>query len=411
MGEAMTTRAALAAPLLLLAAGATAKASCPTVYEVAKVKDPSLAYNILFLGAGFKESELPAFREVVQELTAQVVERASFKPHGGCINVYRMDLVSESGVSAERCPQSCSEVKTLATPLHNQGGSEDLVTVDLVARRCWLPPDPPDGRGNCNLVWLDAADRAKVLELQFCAPNIHAVVVVANLNALVGGGLEDALSAGVGLTVIGSSPGKEDGYSLAGPWAAALLEHEFGHLFGLYDEYVAAAGAPRGEFHTDRNVWRPIAPDETQAVLADPTSDYDACKQWDPRTGKLAPLIPWQATLDEYCEGKGLAICEGTSGPCPGCCVWSPSEHACEVTEAAEAPGLWEGAYYSEGCFHRARYSCLMRVASPDETLCEACQGQIHRALSKLIPGASACGKQQVPPAEDQPIQQSPTAP
>ncbi|MCU0222494.1 MAG: M64 family metallopeptidase [Acidobacteria bacterium] len=411
----MSARAGLAATLLLLAAGASTASPCPTVHWIVKGQDPKITYNILFLGAGFGEDDLPAFRTVVQELASQLLERPSFAPYSGWINVYRMDLVSSSDVDVGSCPEGCIGGTPLATEIDERvdavssnGGSEDTLEIDLVARRCWLSPtSPPKKLGNCNLVWLDAEDRATVLKLQFCAPHIKAVVVVANLRALVGGGEEDPFSAGVGLTVVGYSPGAEDGDSLAGPSAVALLEHEFGHLFGLYDEYVTAAGAPRGEFHADRNVWRPMAPDETQSVLADARHDYERCKRWSLRTGELAPPIPWQATLDAHCKELGLGICEKELGPGREYCVWSPSEDPCEVTEAAEAPGLWEGAYYSEGCFHRAKYSCLMRVASPDDKPCEACQRQIHRALCGLIPGAEKCGAQYVPPAGEQRMEES----
>lgn len=413
----MSAPVALAATLLLPATGATAGSPCPAVYQVAGDKDPSISYNILFLGAGFETDELPAFRKVAQELASKVLERASFAPYRGWINFYRMDLASENDVDVERCSSYCIQRTPLATEIEEPVARGTLVkegvegmAMDLVARRCWTVPESTRRHGNCNLLWLDSDDRAEVLRLQFCAPNIKAVVVVANLQDLVGGGLEDALAAGIGLIVLGSSPDGKDGDALAGDFAAALLEHEFGHLFGLADEYSRSTGPYRGDGHAGRIAWRPTleVPDGTQSATlpADMLSDIAACADWVlPVNRKPTPSIPWRARLDTSCAD--IDACHGSNELEDECCVWSPA--ARDICPHFEVPGRRAGPHHIRGRLQRTTDGCLMKVVSPDERPCEACRRRIQRALCEIIPRAPACGDRQAPSAVEQPAREGPS--
>ncbi|MCU0252959.1 MAG: hypothetical protein MUE47_00325 [Acidobacteria bacterium] len=406
----MSTQAALAATLLHLAAGATAEPPCPAVYQVAGSKDPSISYNILFLGAGFETDELPAFQRVAQELASKVLERPSFAPYRGWINCYRMDLVSKNDVDVERCSSYCKQRTPLATEIEKpvargtlvEEGVED-VTTDLVARRCWASPDSKRKHGNCHLLWLDADDRDKVLRLRSCAPNIHAVVVVANLQEPVGGGLKDALAAGIGLIVMGSSPGGEDSDTLANDFAVALLEHEFGHLFGLSDEYAESTRPPRGDYHADGGVlrWKLEASEFTQSQSLpanEPSASADCAAQTLPINREPTSSIQWRAAQGTSC--KHIDECHGSTEFEDGRCDRSPGSR--ELCAHCEIAGLRAGAHDSRAWSQRVANSCLMKVVLPDERPCEACRRQIHRALCKEIPQAPACTGLQAPSAAEQ---------
>jgi hypothetical protein len=397
----MIARAAWAGLLFLLATGPGGCPPCATVYRIAGKANPKSAYNILFMGSGFGEKELPAYRQVVQEYAEKVLATEGLLPYRDAINVYRIDLTSGPPVS--RCPGNGCGVGpigthtssvALGTPVASSSATQDTLEIDLRTHQCWDPDGPLDTE--CRILWLHEEGQVRALEQAFCAPNISAVVVIVNLNARAGGGSEDALSAGVGLTVVGApAVGATDG-SMIGATAVALLEHELGHVLGLYDEYTSVAGTPVTSPRNGRNVWRPNTP------------AGQGCAAWVPPlkspNPEFSPPLPWQSEMDPKC-GKGLEICTERNQPSEDHCPWTPAECPtghCSMGGnycAADAlgrnesvpPGLWEGAHYQEDCYYRASPHCRMRELDHSGGMCPACRLQINRVLCLFGPPFAEC--------------------
>ncbi len=266
--------------------------------------------------------------EVVQELASQVLERESFAPYRGWINVYRMDLVSRTmwmSTCSDRCtsrrrspprpPLAAAETDgsvALGHRCSTQGGLGAHAGRSTWWRGAAGTPEARRSPGTATSSGSTPTDRARragtaILRAQHQGRGRRREPAATSWE---GGWKTPSRRGRPDGDRILARPG-EDGYSLAGPWAAALLEHEFGHLFGLYDEYVAVTGRPRGvvprrpeRLETDANA-------QTRRSDVSPpiaTSDYETCKDLglDTATIKLAPPIPWQATLDMCCPKAGI---------------------------------------------------------------------------------------------------------
>src|SRR3954452_18008891 len=111
-----------ASSVFVVAAGVAAAddVGSAKVLPVRVTGDPAKRFNIVILGDGDTEADMPAFRENVDQEISTLFAFEPWKSYRSYINVYRVEIVSgESGVSCD--PSLTSPRRT--TPLSMQSWS------------------------------------------------------------------------------------------------------------------------------------------------------------------------------------------------------------------------------------------------------------------------------------------------
>ncbi len=323
-----------------------AATSCPQVYSIHGNVPTDHALDIVFLPAGFTESELDVFRCGVALTLQSMLSRPPFDSWACSINAWRIDLATPHSFSP---PASCGTASCIRTP-------PVWSDADRTAQCAALAPPPrgtpmgdpsapacltlaldaegcPPGATSCRVIWPTAAGLQRAWRLAACAPAFDIVVIVVNAGDWAGGGAADMNPPLTVVTLNGVSADRTRG---------RLLAHELGHALGLLDEYQDgypdASGAP--VFHANRNI------------------------------AKLGVSPPWK----DLCGAAGCAQVLR----CP------------TVKQPAELPGvgLWQGAFYSTCDYFRASQDCSMQ--DPDEEFCPACVAYTSKLFEDM--GMKRCG-------------------
>jgi len=370
----------------------------PEVYKIHGTGDSTTTINVLFVGDGFAQDDLPAYRAATHFLADGLMGQWPYCRVKDRMQFYRIDVVDDGGVDWD-CSGPCGVSEPLPSndPFFQEpavppvvSGSKDTVKKDLEVTRC-------AGTASCYLFWPSSKGMARAHALAGDAPNISIVVIVANSRLPAGGGVW-AESGGSVATVVVGVPMEESG----GRWSISeeghrLFAHELGHGFGLLDEYVAslmAAPTPPG----DRNVWVPphegpwIEPSEIP---------------WSPILHPTVAGVPCSAELMGACCGDNLSVgcnpcsgvtqdislcgfvsaecqdplaaCAASSCSAPQTCpeVMDPKRELCRDTGVCDKyPGAWEGAAYKLEDYYRASWDCRMR-ALDGAPFCHGCAAHL----------------------------------
>jgi hypothetical protein len=260
-------------------------------------------------------------------------------------------------------------------------GFKKTVSADFELTRCFSTGSTP---GPCRLIWPTDAGLFEASTRATCAPNVAAVVILANSGLTVGGGQWSTSASSVPLAVVGVPMSTA---STVNPLAYRLLAHELGHALGLLDEYTTSVPNAPADPPGDRNVWAPGTP------------------PWPPGS---AP--PWSDLLTSGCVPTRMAPCCGDtvghpctacSGvnadvvacpfvpsacqePCPTCAVPATCPNVKDPTALCPAvdpcdthAGAWEGAHYTTQGKYRAHWGCRMQSFDTGVQFCEACKAYL----------------------------------
>jgi hypothetical protein len=163
------------------------------VYQVQRTGDPTVRYDLVFVGDGYTSSQLGTFASQVNAMVDTLFAREPFRSHRGQFNVWRVEVVSaQSGVDHD--PYGVYRTTALDMGFWCQG-VERLLCVD----------------------------ENKALQYGALAPDADQVIALGNTSKY----------GGAGGTVATASGGNSQ--------SSNVLIHELGHsVAGLGDEYETA---------------------------------------------------------------------------------------------------------------------------------------------------------------------------
>lgn len=364
----------------------------PGVILVSGDGDPS-RYGVLFLGDGFEAGDLNDYRIAVQDLVYGLSFVAPFNTYFDRFNFYRMDVVDST--------QTGFIPNTLANPTGcpTNFDVESLNTVQLVQYFSPAPIPPSAGlphladlgavfcfNGSDKVVFTNST--CDILALEMFAPtNIDTFVLIADSKLHAGGArIEvDAPETTVIVLTLPLEPAVTGAFRLSSA-AIRLFAHEFGHGLGLHDEYTSALGIVPTEPRPCRNIWHP-----------DPTMP----PTWNPVTKNggwpagVTPEIPWFCKLKKGCTPQDMSQCYGAGQPCVldgiNLCAaecsfvpfTAPSYAApCGPVRACDTlAGAWEGAFYQQHHYYRARSECVMTTLGETVKFCDGCLDYLAHRL------------------------------
>jgi len=368
----------LAVVLAVASAGPATAQICPQVYEYVDVGGgignpavpASKTFNLLFLGNGFTGDDgLDTYRRAMQLFVQSLRTTPPYDGYLDRMKFFYMDLDSESTGIDCSCAGPVPATSTAPTPgvpvdTPFPGGSD----VDLeVSCTCGLG-------STCTGLDMPVTRQAEALGLSFCAPNIRAIVVIANADCPAGLTYQYEPLVSVSWAIVGvEADGTVTSDLVLEDGGPMLFQHELGHLLGLLDEYDYGSGG--WLFPTRRNIWkkRGLPPD----WLPDPMRP-------------TCPTIAWEramcpsgrnATPPNRCDIFLADCCDTAATP-----DWSDtpplvrSGCSCSPTSLA---GLWEGGFYRTEDYYRASYACPMSEIDPSLGLCPACQRHLSDVLCR----------------------------
>jgi hypothetical protein len=346
-------------------------AGCPQVHTVRQCADPGAALNLVFLGEGFIETELPTYACAVRLLVETLLEYEPFSTHACRINAYRLDIASEKNeistddcgagsgcnpvpvswnplLKASQCPELAYQVREAFLSRWRESETRYEVSPEIAAR---VPPQPfscltstlevghcRNAKKTCGILGTSAAGIERAWRLASCAPNPGAVILVANSGMGAAGWKRDGgrAVAIVPLLKIGDSEQR-----------SRYLAHELAHSLGLFDEYDS--GYNNVAYQPRRNIWRKDHPGE--------------------------PVPRWNA----LCPDPGDPFTEHR-------CKFRCNKDDCTCTVVSDPPiGRWQGAF-TESCeYYRSQSGCHMNqeprppnVPGKWPYFCPACKGALH---------------------------------
>jgi len=332
----------------------------PTVRRLFDPAGGSRQFNLLFLGDGFRQDELPSYRAAAETLARHILETPPFCRFADRFAFYRIDVVDPGGNVLSACESRCGEAPARVTIDASFTATElepllpiETLNVDFGLTRCWS--EDRSSPGHCQILWSGRAGRAKMLAAarQTDLP-ITTVVVLANIQAKIGSGYGDSHPRSTGISVIGLPMTiRERAWGLTNS-ANIIFEHELGHAFGLLDEYTDKRGIDP-PFPKNRNVWDP--------------------RETPPWSRNRAAPLPW-GRLIEPCKPFRMTACVDESTGCSY--IGSDEDVSSFCKKHAQA---WEGAFYQETGYYRASHDCRMRSRQSDSTFCPACLQHLRRRL------------------------------
>jgi len=218
-------------------------------------------YNIVFLGDGYREAQLPKYRQDVKAIADGLKATAPFDKLWSGINVHRIEVTSTDAGADD--PVAC-------------GGSGATARTFFDASFC--------NSGVRRLLVIDTARAMSVARAK--VPQAHFVLCLVNS------------------TIYGGAGGAVATTSMA-PGAIHIAVHEMGHsAFGLADEYEYYRGCGSGE--TDRNRHPPVEPFEPNVT----TRTVAATMKWAAQLTKAADGLPTTANAN-------CAQCDPQASPRP----------------------------------------------------------------------------------------------
>lgn len=263
------------------------------ILGTAKVVDhgpASSRYNLVFLGDGYRASEIAKYHTDVQAAIDTIYATAPFNELWCGINIYRVDVVStDSGVDD---PASCGD---------GSAGSGSSVRTYFDATLC--------GDGQIRRL-LTINDGTALSTASSQVPQVHMVFVVVN-STLFGG-------SGGGVAKFTSSSGVE------------CAMHEMGHTaFGLADEYPTYAGCNSGETgHNSYSGGEPTKPNVT-------IDTNRATNKWRDLIAATTPMPTTTNSNCSQCDTQVSPMPVGTVGTFEGaryfhCGIYQP-EFNCKM--------------------------------------------------------------------------------
>ena len=374
----------------------------PAVTLVHGDPDPDAAskrLRVLFLGDGFVETDLAAYKTAVRELTLGLLAESPFDAYADRLNVYRVDVLDTGGETKDGCTADTDKCNVLKLPVEGFAAPELGTPVgsgtgplewDFGAKLC------SQGDDKCQTLGINAEQAGFVKRLALATePGFDAVVIVANAQNLSGSAPFFTVND-IGIAVVGALLEGPTGDLGVSADAVRTFTHEFGHTLGLLDEEPGGVEDPP-EPARQHNVWVPSRPN----WRPDPDLPAD-------------PHIPWWSELAEGCDSQYMEQCEGRKpqgfGACSATsnleCSWHPSNMR-EPTPDSEPGGFnenydsskcipppevcgklilsWEGAYYHPLGHYRARLKCRMKrvLRDADAGFCEACRLHLQRVFCR----------------------------
>jgi IgA Peptidase M64 len=267
----MAATMAVAAVLVAPAAAHAADTGDATVVPVQVTGDPAKRFNVVILGDGYTEADMPTFRENVDREVSTLFAFEPWKSYRSYVNVYRVEIPSgESGVS---CDPSVTSPKRV-TPL---------------SMRFWSGCRT-DGIQRLLVMDDDAAHRYADLVTGTSDAN-RQIVALANSPTYGGAGGTYATASG------------------GNAMSSLIMPHEIGHsLGGLQDEYnYYQRGVPGGAY-TDGE------PDSVHHTLLTEAQMRQQHAKW------------WRWLGDRSTAGGVIGRYEGGMYDTTG--VWRPSDHS-----------------------------------------------------------------------------------
>jgi hypothetical protein len=265
---------AVAASTVLVAPAGAAHADDVGSAKVVPVQvtgDPAKRFNVVILGDGYTEADMPKFRENVDQEISTLFAFEPWKSYRSYVNVYRVEIVSgESGVS---CDPSVTSAKR-TTPLSMQfwsgcrtGGIQRLLVMDSNAAKSYA--NMVAGTGDAN----------------------RQIVALANSSTYGGAGGTYATASG------------------GNAMSSLIMPHEIGHsLGGLQDEYnYYQRGVPGGTYTGGE-------PDSIHHSLLTDKQMREQHTKW------------WRWLGDRSAAGGLIGRYEGGMYDTKG--IWRPSEHS-----------------------------------------------------------------------------------
>jgi hypothetical protein len=252
-------------------AGAATPAGRATVVPVQVTGDPAKRFNLVILGDGYTEADLPTFRQNVDQEISTLFAFEPWKSYRSYVNVYRVEIVS--GTSGVSCDPSADSPRR-ATPLSmafwsgcRADGIQRLLVMDD-----------------------DAAGRYADLVTGTTAAN-RQIVALANSTTYGGAGGTYATASG------------------GNAMSSLIMPHEIGHsLGGLQDEYdYYQRGVPGGAYTGGE-------PDSIHHTLLTEEQLREQHAKW------------WRWLGDKSASGGVIGRYEGGLYDTTG--VWRPSEHS-----------------------------------------------------------------------------------
>lgn len=389
-------------PVVLLVALCAAFAPgcclCPRVYrigEAASSLPPPASFGVLFVPSGFTSRELPAFRVATDELARRVPVESPFGPDTAAgreeirVEFFRIDLVG-------RHPRRNCESERGKYGLRSPAPSRPVprgTPIDAARRRASsLPLDLRAEQVRCDELSIGLVGEAAALRLARCVPGVDVVVIVVNVDGIVGHTRQIAGTGDIGFVMIGipltaSVNDRDCGTgNFVSPDAITSLQHELGHTLGLLDEYDCDPTDPlcdekdwpsEAQFRAGRNVWKECR----SAPLG--------CSGSQVQNGECnLTTVPWElgCSLTECCcrqvDGQVVVTPEHPEG-----------QHPC--ADFSSECGLWEGAFYRDQGYFRSHENCRMvEVGMP---FCPVCHELLTAALLSYSRTPPATGQETRP--------------
>jgi hypothetical protein len=284
-------------------------------------------WNMVFIGDGYRDSELPQYHMDVNTFVSRLQATEPFGDLWGAINVYRLDVASKD--SGAYNPAACPDT----TP----GGTPKPATY-FDSSFCH------EGLGRVLMADTDLTH--KVVAEHVPVPHAHAIMLIVNATNAGGSGPWDQRVAV---------------FSRAGYWFPETGQHEMGHtVFNLADEYPYWAGCdvdePQHYKYTDT-----VEPNHPNITLS---TD---------RTGHK-----WESLIDPGTHMPTLAHPHRPAEPTP-CNECPPIPPKDTSPFAPGTVGTFEGAAYYRCGIYRPEFGCRMLIQS--EPFCQVCQQRIRREL------------------------------
>lgn len=306
-----------------------------TVVGATKVVDngpDAQRFNLVLLAEGYREAELPLFRQHVQDFIDQFFDTSPFRENCSAFNIWRIEVTSTDSGADDPAP-----------PADNPGTPENE------ALRC------AGGAGTTVATYFDATFCADGVIRRLTGANGGTAIAVLNAqvpqwdNALiiVNSAIRGGSGGNPGVTTVGG-----------GDWKDVAI-HEIGHsAFGLADEYDYWAGCGVDAAGTRDN--HPAGePSEPNVTL-----------QTDRTMIKWRDLID-AATPVPTTQNADCTRCDNQANPFTG-----------------QVVGLYEGAHYYHCDAYRPTFFCKMRVTT--DPFCQVCTREILADLAAFQPPNTA---------------------
>lgn len=342
--EPAAVRAFPAAEVARLAPAAAALAPAPppqpgpgdgAVIGATKVVDngpDAQRFNLVLLAEGYRQAELPQFRQHVQEFIDRFFDTSPFRENCSAFNIWRVEVTSTDSGIDDPAPPADNPMTPENEALRCAGGTGATVATYFDATLC------ADGVIR-RLTGANGGTAINVLNAQ--VPQWDNALIIVN-SAIRGGS-----GGNPGVTTVGG-----------GDWRDVAI-HEIGHsAFGLADEYDYWAGCGVDAAGTRDNHPNSEPTEPNVTLQTDRT------------------MIKWRDLIDASTpvpttQNADCTRCDTQGNPFVG-----------------QVVGLYEGAHYYHCDAYRPTFFCKMRVTT--DPFCQVCTREILADLAPFQPANTA---------------------